>query len=301
MKHGQERQQQQQRWSCPNQCSYDDHTIHQCSSSFDCEDHSYGSMLRPTDSSTTSTRRIRIRCDRPCHPYQRVFLSTTLVSSALLPILLLHFLMIVLPNTSLNIITKLGVDAQQQLHDLPLYQSDHVLEGIESTAANNNNNRHLSQGIKQVLRRGHENMPLVVDEKEDDEDDDEERYILDYNHMDVQHYRRKLVTIFDGPTSPQIQVQPQQETTLFSTFLSRRRSIVNTTWIVRVNSNQTIDTILSKLVPQKVLYRLNLVFQGLIVKGITRSTLNWLLRRSDVLLIEEVCTFVLLSFLFICL
>jgi hypothetical protein len=119
---------------------------------------------------------------------------------------------------------------------------------------------------------------IDVDYKNDDDDD--ERYILDYDQIDVQH-SQKLVTRFDHP-SPQTQRQQKQ---LFSSF---RRNITNITWIVRVDSDQTTNLLLSKIVPDKIVYRMNLVFNGFIVKGISRSTLTWLLRRTDVLLVEEV-------------
>lgn len=120
------------------------------------------------------------------------------------------------------------------------------------------------------------------DDDDDNDEDDDERYILDYDQINVQH-SRKLVTILDHPLPPK-QEQRQQKR-LFTQF---RRDISNITWIVRVDSDETTDLLLSKILPNKIVYRMKLVFNGFIVKGISRSTLTSLLRRSDVLLIEEV-------------
>jgi hypothetical protein len=222
--------------------------------------------------------------------------------------------------TTIMVGVPLLIQVQAIPHDPQLHPLEHqVLEdgnnGTDtsfgsSTVATNENDHyyhhsHPSQSTQQVLR-GYDHVTAKSEPQEDNEDEfiedddddniDTERYILDYSQIDVQH-SRKLVTIFDRPLSssqPQQQQQQQRQQSLFSSFVtSRRRNIADTTWIIQVNSTQTTDIIQSKIVPNKIIQRLNLVFNGLIVKGISRSTLTWLLRRSDVLLIEEVRSCVL--------
>ena len=113
---------------------------------------------------------------------------------------------------------------------------------------------------------------------EDHDQDDKDRYILDYDQIDAQH-RRKLVTILDRPQ------QQQRQTTLFGL-----RNVETVTWIVRVKNDESTTVISSQISSLRILSRLKTVFNGLVVKGITASTLQWLLARSDVLLIEEVRT-----------
>lgn len=113
---------------------------------------------------------------------------------------------------------------------------------------------------------------------EDHDQDDKDRFILDYDQIDAQH-RRKLVTILDRPQ------QQQRQTTLFGL-----RNVETVTWIVRVKNDESTTVISSQISSLRILSRLKTVFNGLVVKGITASTLQWLLARSDVLLIEEVRT-----------
>ena len=120
------------------------------------------------------------------------------------------------------------------------------------------------------------------DDDHNNNDEDDERYILDYSQIDVQH-QRKLVTNFDRP--PQRQDQQQQLKLLPLVF---RRNISNVTWIIRVDNDQTTSLIASKFLTGHIVSRMSLVFNGLIVRDISRWTLTSLLRRSDVLLIEEV-------------
>jgi hypothetical protein len=111
--------------------------------------------------------------------------------------------------------------------------------------------------------------PATIIHPYDDDEQDLNQYILDYECNDIQ-YNRKLVTIFDRSR------------------LQLRRNIVNTTWIVVLNRQSTSNSIVIKLLRRKMVSRINLVLNAIVVKGITRNTLGWLLQQPDVTFIEEV-------------
>jgi hypothetical protein len=68
-------------------------------------------------------------------------------------------------------------------------------------------------------------------------------------------------------------------------FRHSNASLVNRTWIVLLNSNCTAP--IQSVLKQKVLRVYNALFV-LIVRGISPTTLRWLLRNPDVVRIEEV-------------
>lgn len=68
-------------------------------------------------------------------------------------------------------------------------------------------------------------------------------------------------------------------------FLPNNASLVNRTWIILLNSDSISP--LKSVLKQKVT-RVNSALLSLVVKGISQATLGWLLRRPDVVLVEEV-------------
>jgi subtilisin family serine protease len=71
-------------------------------------------------------------------------------------------------------------------------------------------------------------------------------------------------------------------------FRPNNASLVNRTWIVVLNSNSVSP--IQSVLKRKVI-RVNVALLSLVVKGISQATLGWLLRRPDVVLVEEVRKF----------
>ena len=259
------------------------------------------SRRHPTSDQTRSYTRISIMPRRRCR-CQRRFVSNYVVVLLVIVVVVLLDQFHILPNNT-SLLRSIRVDAVPM--DAPYDPTKDALDEDVDVVVNRRTSD--STNIPPSLHRtpslrSAATTPVTLmrdevttstmdhnvfpnepgDDDHNNNDEDDERYILDYSQIDVQH-QRKLVTIFDRP--PQRQDQQQQLKLLPLVF---RRNISNVTWIIRVDNDQTTSLIASKFLTGHIVSRMSLVFNGLIVRDISRWTLTSLLRRSDVLLIEEV-------------
>jgi hypothetical protein len=165
-------------------------------------------------------------------------------------------------------------------HDDANNRTDNDNTDAHSIQYDSINSNHQQQPPAKLLRGttrhsyGNNNINNEFSDDDDDIEDDLDQYILDYHDIDIQN-NRKLVTMIDRNKILQFQ---------------RNRNIINTTWIIVFNNNNNNNpsNIILTLLRKKIVSRLSLVLNAIVVKGITRNTLNWLLQQPDVLLIEEV-------------